>query len=181
MLPTSRRHTLLVSRFSSNAVFMVDDIVVVATFNTDRTNGVSELLSGHMNLHMRAYYPDPDAAPLNAVVHQKRVLDVHRGTALETFHIGVVPPVLASRERLVVSTYVPHIIPRCLMNKGMQVGTPPLSVANGLDDLRRMGVCDLPFQSSRIRPAAHNGMPVALVELCFDRLRDERIGEAYLI
>lgn len=181
-LPRSNKHLLLVCRFSSNIVFMVDDIVVVASFNTERNGGMSELLSGHMNLHMRAYYPNPNVSPLNATVKQKRIVDVQNDTALETFHVGVVPPVLASRERIVVSTYVPHIVPRCILNKAIPLGNPPLRIVNGMDDLRRHCVYDIPLYTNPRRNNMHsNGMPVAIVELSFDRMHGERIGEVYSI
>ncbi len=179
-LPRSNKHTFLVCRYSSNAVFMVDDIVVVASFNTDR-NGVSELLRGHMNLHIRAYYPNPDVPPLNVTVDQKRIVDVRNGTALETFHLGLVSPVLASRERLVVSTYVPHIVPRCVLNTSVPLGSPPFRIENGMEDLRRHGVHDVPLHTTPMRRFQSNGIPVAIVELTFYRVRGERIGEVYKI
>lgn len=175
----SRAHTLLVGRFCSDAVLLVDDVVVVLSFHTDRSGSVSDLLSGSLNLYMRAFYPGPDARPLTALVSQKRVADVRAGTALETFRVDVVSPVLASRERLFHSAYVPHVVPRCVMNHGVAMGTPPLELKTPVVDLIRYGVHDAPVTTRPERRRPVHGIPVAIVEILFDRAARGSIGDAY--
>lgn len=161
------RITFAISRFSSTIVCIVEGIVVVLTCTPEHAHS-SDIFSSTMSLHLRAYYPGPNAMPLLATVTQKRVVDVRADTFLERFHVGVVPPVLASRERLVHCPYAPRLTPRCLMTS-FTPGTidRPLWMPNPAQDVQTYGIRDIPTQMRSHRARDHSGIPMALVTLTF--------------
>jgi len=166
---TAATYTLLVSRFAPEVVVVVHDVVVVVSVNAFQVGEVPTV--GHLNLHMRAYYPSPEAPPVTATVSQFRVNDYACDTPLEIFNVGIVPPVIASRENMTVTPYIPHITPRCVM-AAENVLTPSsasIYAIHGVDDLHRYGVRDIPVIMRPTRRAEVHGIPVAIVRLHFER------------
>ena len=173
------RITMAISRFSSNAVCIVGGTTVVISC-TPESRG--DTLALHTMMHIRAYYPSPECAPLLATVTQKRATDLSTDTFLERFHLGVVPPVIASRERLVLSPYSVAVTPRCIMtNETVSIlGRPPMWLPNPVDDVVRLGIRDIPIQTRPQRTREMNGVPVAIVTITFATDKDgSLIGDIY--
>lgn len=172
--------TLAVSRFSSSVACVVDDHTVVVLTCTPEQYGGGETFASHAALHMRAYYASPRAPPLLATVTQRRVVDVWADTFLERFHVGVVTPVLASRERVVLTPYAPHVTPRCLLTNDPTpvLGKPPLLLSDVVRDLQRYGIRDIPVSTRPQRPRDLPGVPVAIVTVAFT-VDGGAIGELY--
>ena len=174
------RITMAISRFSSNAVCIVGGATVVVSCTPEPRGGDAFAL--HTMLHIRAYYPSPECAPLLATVTQKRATDLSADTFLERFHLGVVPPVIASRERLVLSPYSVAITPRCVMtNETISIlGRPPVWLPSPVDDIVRLGIRDIPIQTRPQRTREMNGVPVAIVTITFATDQGESmIGDIY--
>jgi len=150
-----------------------DDTVVVLTCTPEQ-------YASHTALCMRAYYASPNAPPLLATVTQRRVVDVWAHTFLERFHVGVVTPVLASRERVVLTPYAPHITPRCVLTNETTpvLGKPPLLLSDVPRDLQRYGIRDVPVPTRPQRLRDLPGVPVAIVTVAFT-VDGGAIGELY--
>lgn len=175
-----KKYTMLLSRHSSNVTLVVDDVVVVASF-TQEVGGTAleQLMTTHLALHIKGYYANASARPLTVTVMQKRVSDVFSNTALETFQLGIVPPVIASRERVAVPTYTPRIVPRCVITTNVQdVGTVPVRLRT-CADLIHYGVCDVPVRRHPARSKQVVGIPAAIVELSFATAQHATIGAIY--
>ena len=170
--------TMIISRFSSTAVCVVGDVIVVVSCAPERSGGTNV----QTIMHLRAYYPSPNHAPLEATVTQKRVSDLHAGTFVELFRYGVVPPVLASRDRLVIAPCSVQVTTRCEMtNENIPViGRPPVWLRDGVNDATKLGIRDIPLQTRPRRAVSVTGAPVALVTISFttDR-KDVTIGDIY--
>ena len=180
---------LLAPRYVSEAVLHVDDSVVMVgtrTMYRSYTNA-SELVNGQMSVTVRCYYPSDTSRAWRAVVRQRQVADGEREDAwLEEFHVGVVAPVLASREHVTTVPYAPLIVPRCIMSEDAFEAPNSRDAPVIVTERRRLreafrdhSVRDLPRLTRPHVPPTLAGMPVAILEVLLTRDPVLRIGDLY--
>lgn len=122
----------LFSRVGEHAICTLDREVTVAisTTATHRRMSSGLLPEGPQSLQVqiRAYYPNPNAPAVTAVVRQIQLIDCEFDTYSESWveehRLGVVPPVIASRESVMVGSQGPVMTSRTWL-KDTFVGDGP--------------------------------------------------------
>lgn len=144
----------------------------------------SSVVNECFQLSLRAYYLGPDAAPLVATVRQLGVHDSERPECwLEEHRMGVVPPMLASREGVVLATHTPVLVPRTLGSYS-NVDTTRILVDERpgctlRDKLRGMGVRDLPMVRRPFDPVPESCVPTTVLHIVLREERTQRISDLY--
>lgn len=163
---------MVITRYVSDTVLVVDDTTFVLSNVQRRTHvHLSDIMSGQVSLHMRAYYPHPASHAWTSCIQQVRVTDVSTDSWIEEYRMGIVPPVIASRESVITSSYLPVIVPRCMMYDSAPVlGERPALVLE--DDgrvshaIRNHNVRDIPMMTKpHDRIDTTNGVPVAVLRI----------------
>lgn len=99
------------SHAQESIVCLAGDVVVVLTTGARVPHPPNDRPPVHV--YLRAYYPRPGARPLYATISQLRVADcAHSDGWTERHRLGVVPPMLASRESVVVAHATASFVPR---------------------------------------------------------------------
>ena len=154
---------LTLTRAGDTFVMCVRDTTLVISNTLQRRMGGPDGL--FMHIHLRAYYPGPDAPSLHATVRQLRVsdCDTHDGWT-EAYRYGVVPPMIASRESVVLAWPSPVVTPRTCTGDAFDPFVLP-DACPGLssqlrDQVRKAGVRDVSNKA-----AADMQTPTALLHL----------------
>lgn len=141
---------------------------------------------GVLHVHLRAYYPSPDAPPLLLTLRQLAPADCARRDAgcTDELRCGVVAPMLASRETIMVlSLPSPAIVPRSTMSSTDEVlrtCLPNVGPSPSLAEYARAhGLRPAVLASRPLSPTPRTTVAVALVHVVLapDRLR--RIADVY--
>lgn len=160
-------------------------VVVVDTTHRRLPMGLAETTPPVVQLMARAYYPTPAARALRLAVRLLRVAGCDTGhTFCEEHHLGVVPPMLASRETIVLTNVAATLLPRTVIAEDadprpenpffLELGRPAAGLA---ERARRAGLRDLPHVQAPL--AIHQGTPAAFVHLCFREDARLAVSEVY--
>tara|TARA_B110001450_G_scaffold61192_1_gene57978 strand:+ start:1344 stop:2360 length:1017 start_codon:yes stop_codon:yes gene_type:complete len=181
------RIVCVVGRTMEALVLMVHDTTVVMKVSGHRrilhVNREFVPSAPQLQLAFRAYYTSPDAPPIRVTVRQKRVCDCEDDDEwLEEQRVGTIPPVMATRENVWVTTHMPSITPRSVLFEGgnrddSAFFQPPYE---GLQSqLHRMGLRDFPSVTSPFPMQMEPFLHAALLELRFEVDSRTRIGSVY--
>lgn len=178
-----RYHLVVVFARAGDAVVVCvgNTTVVVNNTTTRRLLPASMHSDGAvLQLGLRAYYPTSMAPALRAVVRQLRVSG---DDFTEEHRYGVVPPMIASRESVVLSGLTPTLTSRSVLSDAFV--DSPLIVAPNVrpgpalgDRLRQAGLRDAPQIVKPFSPMESHAL-VAVVHLCFCEDRNTPIGALY--
>lgn len=187
-----RHHVILgMPRHGGDTVIVcVGPTVVVVTNASRRFYTPTQLTtdSVSMTLQVHAYYPSSHSPPVYATLRQLRVVDCSDVNSwVEEHRYGLVPPMMASRENVVVSQSGPILTPRCVMMDPLvnSVGLFALpDVLPGKDlssTIRARGVRDIPIPWQRnASPVQWDvSTPIALVHLMLREDTSQSIGDVW--
>ena len=174
-------------------VMLVGDAVVMLTTVPHRRavpNYVTGLEWGLLTVQLHAYYASGEAAPIVATVRQLRVGDCDTpGAWIEEHRMGVVSPMIASRESIVVSHAGPVFAPRSTLSNehvGAIANERAFLCANVtpgeqlMRTVRASAVRDLPLDRSmltQVEPCSS----VAILHVVLRHDATQCIGEAYRV
>ena len=167
----------------------VGGVAVVVSTGPKRLNALAFADAGPpaVPLAARAYYPSPTARALRLTVRLLRVLGCE--TPAEAFceehRLGVVPPMLASRESIVLCNVAATLVPRTVYAPSHQqhptenpffvlAAKPGAGLATRA---RHAGLRDLPAVQLPLAP--ETATPVAFVHLLFREDARVAIGDLY--
>ena len=166
-------------------------MVLSATATHRRMQSSGSLGDGReLHVQLRAFYHAPDAPSITSMVRQLRVADCDFGTHdawVEEHRIGVVPPVIASRESVMIGNHGPIITSRTALPDLFVGDGPALCTVPDLRPghsrqlssiLRNVGLRDIPA----VLPPHKLLDPCTMVALVHITLREDLttpIGSVY--
>lgn len=170
----TRDFVMVGTRFSEETVLVVEDDVVVITMSARNNDSLSNIVAGGILFGIRCYYRGPDVGALTCTVRQIQVLTSHTDDQyVEEYHMGVVPAMIASRERILVAPYTPHIVPRCVDTSPTGLQTPLVLTDTGRDLTRRLanyGIRDVPWVTKPVKEITLGGPPTCVLRVRFTRV-----------
>lgn len=169
----------LLSRVSESIVCCVEDATIVISNGAQRIAVFGSPKEPPMMLTLRAYYASGTSRALRATVRQHMVSSCDQKDAwVDEHRVGVISPMIASREAVVSTSTVAALTPRTLIVDSMVMHTPHIMLPDarpghtpGLGDrIRRNGMRDLPPAMLPMNAVADAHTPAALVHIC---IRDD--------
>ncbi len=165
---------LVANRYSEDAILIVDADVIVVSTAARTHNTLNDIVSGGIRLGIRCYYGDPTAGAWACTVRQIQVSTSQLASHhLEEYRLGVVPPMIASRENVIVAPYTPHIIPQCIDTSPGGLRTPLVLAETGRDLVRRLtthGIRDVPWVTKPTKDITLGGPPACVLRVRLERL-----------
>lgn len=170
-----------------SCVFCLDRAVVVLTNTGGRYTHPPWVTPSTFSLQLRAYYDSADAPAVLATIRQLRVLDCDSSNNwVEEHRYGVVSPMLASQEHVIVAHNGPVLTPRCVLTDALPLDAPvfafpdvpPGKVLSTM--VRRHGLRDLPLPSYTETMRSEASTPACIVHLVL-RYDVDGIGETWPI
>lgn len=167
-----------------NIVFAVNDVTVVIGTCGSRASRLSPD-PAMIGLSLRAYYPTSTSPSLVATLHQMRVSDCNVVDSwCDAHRYGVIPPMIASRETVVlapqsasvvprVMTFDPYEVPRLILPDHKPGVTPGL-----MKRVRDSGLRDVPLMTPSM-PRLDACTPMSLLHLVLHFDEETPIGSLY--
>lgn len=173
------------SRANECLIACVNDTTVVISNGLRRVVALGSQADPPMMVSMRAYYASGGAAPLRATVRQMSVSACDdAGGWLEEHRIGIVTPMMASREAVVSNGVTAMLAPRSFvlesqMDSHMIIPNARPGITTGLQErVCQAGIRDMP---TNLPPLAslEPHTPTALVHVCFREDGRMSISDVY--
>lgn len=179
----SRAFVMVANRFSENAILVVDDdVVVISTTPRTQSSSLNDIISGGIDFGIRCYYRNSEVGVLTCTVRQIQTSTSDDDDRyLEEYRMGMVPAMIASRERIVVAPYTPHLMPRCVDTSSSGLHSPMILTETGCDLTRRLanhGVRDVPWVTKPIKNVSLGGPPAFVLRVRLTRLAT-RVGTVF--
>lgn len=148
------------------------------------------VLDTNIHLALRAYYPGEHAPPVRATVRQLLVSHCNQvDQYVEEHRVGVVPPMIASRESVVVNGVPSMLATRVMLTEPMAFVdlSTTMTVADGRpgktvglhERAKRAGLRDLPPTDPPLLHAMDTLTPASLLHLIFRIDTSQRIGSLF--
>lgn len=169
-----REFVVVINRNSDDVVLAIDNDVIVISATQRSANSLNEIILGGIIFGIRCYYSGPNVGVWTCTVRQ-----IHTSTSdvddlyVEEYQVGLVPPMIASREQIVVAPYVPNIIPRCADTSGSALRTAIVLAETGAALSQRLanhGIRDLPWITKPAKNVALGGPPTCVLRIRLHRL-----------
>lgn len=170
----SHEFVIVANRFSEDTVLVVEDDVLVVSTTPRNNDSLNDIISGGIIFSIRCYYRDSGVGVWSCRVRQILTSTAHDvARYVEEYHVGAVPAMIASRERIIVAPYTPHMMPRCVDTSSSGLRSSLVLTETGGDLTRRLtnhGIRDVPWITKPVKDVTLGGPPTCVLRVCVTRL-----------
>ena len=178
-----REFVIVANRFSEDSVLVVGDDVIVVSTTPGNNMFVNDIVSGEIRFGIRCFYHDESVGTWTCTVRQVQVSTAsNNDLCIEEYHIGTVSAMIASRERVVVAPYTPHMVPRCVQTSPSGSRSPLIFTETGTDLTRRLinhGIRDVPWITKPTKDVMPMGPPTCVMRVRLTR-SETPVGQVFV-
>lgn len=169
-----REFVIVVNHFSTDAVLVIDNDVIVVSTSMRNSSNVSDIMSGGIFFGIRCYYSGPTVGAWECTIRQIQTSTSHLDDEyMEEYNIGVVSAMIASRERMLVAPYTPFVMPRCMDTNPNGPRSPLVFFETGYALSKRLsnhGIRDVPRLTKPTRDVTLEGPLTCVLRVRLRRL-----------
>lgn len=174
---------IVANRYSEDTILVVDNDVIVVSTTTRNNNSLNDIISGGILFGIRCYYRDSSVGVWSCRVRQVQTSTSNDNDRyIEEYHVGVVPAMIASRERIVVAPYTPHIMPRCVDTSSSGLRSTLVLTETGRELTQRLanhGIRDVPWVTKPVKEVTLGGPPTCVMRVRLTRLKAQ-VGSVFV-